>query len=428
MAERTSELVSDSVENLVRDHVEKKVAQMRRISTFALLVRVLGQCKQSADQWHRAGQPEYAYLFSMAFATGVLEVARSHPERKHNQQCYNKLAATAVQFLARLETIKPQLQELYARASAEEAARRREKLVAQQREALERIQRQRDYDEQLRQAKLAAEPKQYFYPKTTLPPAAIVPEQRLPPATIVPVQRPPQATIVPLQRPPQATIVPVQRPPPAYHQAVSSSATVLQAATPAETYDIVRMQALSHFTMKPIVDNRLQQVVLPSGTVDSFITSVVANTDRGIETCGLLCGRVQGSVLVVSHCVLPKQHGTKDSCAMQEDSMEVFEYTEAHGLITLGWIHTHPTQTVFMSSVDLHTHLPYQQLLAEAVAIVVSPHSKPHFGYFALTQDGLSALAACTKEGHHEHHEPNLYGTPTHLLTQPGKPLMVDLR
>ena len=35
-------------------------------------------------------------------------------------------------------------------------------------------------------------------------------------------------------------------------------------------------------------------------------------------------------------------------------------YQDRHSLLILGWIHTHPTQTVFMSSVDLHTHCSYQ--------------------------------------------------------------------
>jgi len=34
---------------------------------------------------------------------------------------------------------------------------------------------------------------------------------------------------------------------------------------------------------------------------------------------------------------------------------------------------THPTQTAFLSSVDQHTHWPYQKLLPEAIAIVCSP-------------------------------------------------------
>jgi STAM-binding protein len=34
---------------------------------------------------------------------------------------------------------------------------------------------------------------------------------------------------------------------------------------------------------------------------------------------------------------------------------------------------THPTQTAFLSSVDMHTHFAYQKMLPEAVAIVCSP-------------------------------------------------------
>ena len=34
---------------------------------------------------------------------------------------------------------------------------------------------------------------------------------------------------------------------------------------------------------------------------------------------------------------------------------------------------THPSQTSFMSSVDLHTHCSYQLIMPEAIAIVCSP-------------------------------------------------------
>lgn len=34
---------------------------------------------------------------------------------------------------------------------------------------------------------------------------------------------------------------------------------------------------------------------------------------------------------------------------------------------------THPSQTAFMSSVDLHTHCSYQIMMDEAVAIVCAP-------------------------------------------------------
>jgi len=99
-------------------------------------------------------------------------------------------------------------------------------------------------------------------------------------------------------------------------------------------------------------------------------------------------------------------------------------------LLTLGWIHTHPTQSLFMSSVDLHTHFPQQQLLPEAVAVVLAPRFDPNFGVFALTPSGLSVLAACGRTGFHPHSEPQLYGNPTHLEIRWGRPQfqLVDLR
>lgn len=42
-------------------------------------------------------------------------------------------------------------------------------------------------------------------------------------------------------------------------------------------------------------------------------------------------------------------------------------------LYPLGWIHTHPTQTCFLSSIDVHTQCGYQTMLDEAVAIVMAP-------------------------------------------------------
>ncbi len=52
---------------------------------------------------------------------------------------------------------------------------------------------------------------------------------------------------------------------------------------------------------------------------------------------------------------------------------EIFEVQFAQELYPLGWIHTHPTQTCFLSSVDVHTHAGYQTMLDEAVAIVMAP-------------------------------------------------------
>ena len=62
-------------------------------------------------------------------------------------------------------------------------------------------------------------------------------------------------------------------------------------------------------------------------------------------------------------------------------------------------IHTHPSQTAFLSSVDLHTHMPYQLMLPEAVAIVCAPKFN-ETGFFVLTPNyGLDYIANCTLTG-----------------------------
>ena len=58
-------------------------------------------------------------------------------------------------------------------------------------------------------------------------------------------------------------------------------------------------------------------------------------------------------------------------------------------------IHTHPSQTSFLSSVDLHTQLSYQLMLPEAVAIVMAPKFN-QTGFFVLTQNyGLDYIGNC---------------------------------
>ncbi|KAJ8630692.1 hypothetical protein MRB53_024015 [Persea americana] len=69
---------------------------------------------------------------------------------------------------------------------------------------------------------------------------------------------------------------------------------------------------------------------------------------------------------------------------------------------------THPTQSCFMSSIDLHTHYSYQIMLPEAIAIVMAPKdsSRTH-GIFRLTAPGgMSLIRQCQQRGFHPHDEP----------------------
>ncbi|CAF0876781.1 unnamed protein product, partial [Didymodactylos carnosus] len=145
-----------------------------------------------------------------------------------------------------------------------------------------------------------------------------------------------------------------------------------------------------------------RRVMIPSDITKIFLDVAQRNTIRSIETCGILAGSKKDDRYVITHIVVPKQNGGPDSCDTEKEE-EMIEYITGNDLITLGWIHTHPTQTAFLSSVDLHTHLPYQMLLSEAIAIVISPKFD-ETGVFSLTNDrGIPVISTCNKTGFHEH-------------------------
>jgi len=86
----------------------------------------------------------------------------------------------------------------------------------------------------------------------------------------------------------------------------------------------------------------------------------------------------RNNAFIIVYLVIPPQIATSDSC-QTTDEEALFDFQDKHSLLTLGWIHTHPTQTCFMSSVDLHTQVGYQLMLPEAIAIVCAPSKQPSY-------------------------------------------------
>ncbi|KAH9955370.1 hypothetical protein BC827DRAFT_1141594 [Russula dissimulans] len=158
------------------------------------------------------------------------------------------------------------------------------------------------------------------------------------------------------------------------------------------------------------VARELKSVSFPRDCLNRFTSIASINTARNRETCGLLLGKDKGSRYVVTTLLIPRQHSTSDTCAMDEEEL-VMQFTEERSLITLGWIHTHPTQSCFMSSVDLHTHSGFQRMLPESFAVVCAPNSTPNFGIFRLTDPpGLQTILECqATEAFHPHPERPIY-------------------
>lgn len=75
--------------------------------------------------------------------------------------------------------------------------------------------------------------------------------------------------------------------------------------------------------------------------------------------------------------------------------MELLDFSLSNDMFTLGWIHTHPSQSCFLSSVDLHTQFSYQRQLDEAIGIVMAPSYKENIGFFSITRKGMDVIKAC---------------------------------
>jgi STAM-binding protein len=177
----------------------------------------------------------------------------------------------------------------------------------------------------------------------------------------------------------------------------------------------------------------LRTVFINPGLRTEFLKIAQSNTNRNLETCGILCGTLISNAFFISKLVIPEQESTSDTCDTVNEGA-LFDYVDSHSLMTLGWIHTHPTQTCFMSSRDLHTHSGYQVQMAESIAIVCAPKHEPSYGTFRLTDPpGLKTILHCTQSGlFHPHAEGQVYTDamrPGHVQELSGLGFeVVDLR
>ncbi|KAM3081784.1 hypothetical protein ACMFMG_005229 [Clarireedia jacksonii] len=120
----------------------------------------------------------------------------------------------------------------------------------------------------------------------------------------------------------------------------------------------------------------LRTVFLPPRLRQEFLSRAASNTRANLETCGMLCGTLISNALFISRLVIPEQTSTSDTCETTNETA-IFDYCASEDLMVLGWIHTHPTQSCFMSSRDLHTHSGYQIMMPESIAIVCAPSKNP---------------------------------------------------
>lgn len=149
-----------------------------------------------------------------------------------------------------------------------------------------------------------------------------------------------------------------------------------------------------------------KDVHLSAGLMEEFMELAKVNTEKDLETCGILGASLEKHTYYITTLVLPKQESTSSSChALNEE--EIHAILDGESLYPAGWIHTHPSQTCFLSSIDLHTQYSYQVMLPEAVAIVMAPTDPERkSGIFRLTDPGgINVVRRCDERGFHPHPE-----------------------
>lgn len=341
-----------------------------------------------ANVYLEEGSLENAFILYMKFMTLFIEKIRQHPDFKTVSVADRAINAQKLrEVLPRAEKLKTRLLEQYTKEYQRflEDKRRREE---RERE-LERKRRESEEKKKLLPSKVAENSE--INTGDLLSPVILVP----PPSTDA-IAYPDSLEPVKPQIPKPDTL---ELPAPG----VPSRPSFDRSAKPLSL-------------LSPSINSKpgLRDVVIPSKLMGKFMALAQRNTERNVETCGILAGKLELNQLIITHLLVPKQTGTPDSCTTQNEE-EIFDYQDQHDLITLGWIHTHPSQTAFLSSVDLHTHCSYQRMMPEALAIVCAPRYNEN-GFFMLTPNyGLDFIANCRQTGFHPHPtEPPLFTTADH--------------
>ncbi|XP_023006407.1 AMSH-like ubiquitin thioesterase 3 isoform X3 [Cucurbita maxima] len=81
-----------------------------------------------------------------------------------------------------------------------------------------------------------------------------------------------------------------------------------------------------------------QRLHIPVKMLDDFLRLARENTNKNLETCGVLAGSLKNRVFYISTLIIPKQESTSDSCQTLNEE-EIFEVQDRLSLFPLGWIH-----------------------------------------------------------------------------------------
>lgn len=95
---------------------------------------------------------------------------------------------------------------------------------------------------------------------------------------------------------------------------------------------------------------------------------------EGQETAGLLIGHEENDIVYIDQIRVGEQKGNPVhvEISMEELTNAAIEISSRNdNKVIVGWFHTHPGLTAFLSSTDVKTQSIYQSLMPNAIAIVI---------------------------------------------------------
>ncbi|GMN41614.1 hypothetical protein TIFTF001_010836 [Ficus carica] len=155
----------------------------------------------------------------------------------------------------------------------------------------------------------------------------------------------------------------------------------------------------------------LRDVHISGRLMEDFLELAKENTDKDLETCGVLGASLKKNIFYVTTLIIPKQESTSSSCQASNEE-EVFTIQNEHSLFPVGWIHVMvpeaiaivmaPTDTTSAWKIHTTSQLKINIYIQKLMywAIVRS------YGIFRLSDPGgMSVLRECQEEGFHPHKE-----------------------
>ncbi|KAK8809851.1 hypothetical protein WA158_000794 [Blastocystis sp. Blastoise] len=179
----------------------------------------------------------------------------------------------------------------------------------------------------------------------------------------------------------------------------NSMNTLPYTASPSPSPSLI---SISPYNPNVLIQGKVVDDTIPANIKTNAAYSSIISTPP-FETCGILGGIYINDDIKITHLIIPKQKGDSDSCTMLNEEDLSIELSN-HDIYMLGWIHSHPRQPCFLSSIDIHTTLPFHLLLDKSIAIVIAPFdTKKPSGIFRLCSSQIPFLKSCSQQGHHQH-------------------------